>query len=93
MKLRDVLQNIDILAGGRPGNEEISGIAYNSKSVGPGFLFAALRGAARNGMDFVAEAEANGAAAVLSTWPKPPASATKRWPWPRPISTGTPPTG
>jgi len=78
MKLRDVIQGIDILAGSGPGNEEISGIAYNSKSVGPGFLFAALRGAARNGMDFVAEAEANGAAAVLSTWPKPPACST---PW------------
>jgi len=78
MKLRDVIRDIDILAGGKPGDEDISGIAYNSKSVGPGFLFAALRGAARNGMDFVAEAEANGAAAVLSTWPKPAASAT---PW------------
>jgi UDP-N-acetylmuramoyl-L-alanyl-D-glutamate--2,6-diaminopimelate ligase len=53
---------------------EIAGIAYNSKSVGPGSLFAALRGTAQNGMDFVAEAEARGAAAVLSSWPKPAAS-------------------
>jgi UDP-N-acetylmuramoyl-L-alanyl-D-glutamate--2,6-diaminopimelate ligase len=74
MTLKDVLQGIPVLAGGKPGDEEITGIAYNSKSVGPGFLFAALRGAAHNGMDFVAEAEANGAAAVLSVWPKPPAS-------------------
>ncbi len=78
MKLRDVVQGIDLLGGVLPGGEDISGVAYNSKSVKPGFLFAALRGAARNGMDFVAEAEANGAAAVLSTWPKPPGSAT---PW------------
>jgi UDP-N-acetylmuramoyl-L-alanyl-D-glutamate--2,6-diaminopimelate ligase len=74
MKLRDVLRGIPILAGVEPGTEEITGIAYNSKAVRPGFLFAALRGAAQNGMDFVAEAEANGAAAVLSAWPKPPAS-------------------
>ena len=74
MKLKDVLREIAVLAGGKPGNEEISGIAYNSKSVGPGFLFAALRGAAQNGMDFVAEAEANGAAAVLSAWPRPQTS-------------------
>jgi UDP-N-acetylmuramoyl-L-alanyl-D-glutamate--2,6-diaminopimelate ligase len=71
MKLRDVLQGIPVLAGGGTGAEEIAGIAYNSKSVRPGFLFAALRGAARNGMDFVAEALENGAAAVLSSWPKP----------------------
>jgi UDP-N-acetylmuramoyl-L-alanyl-D-glutamate--2,6-diaminopimelate ligase len=74
MKLRDVLQGIEVLAAGIRGDKEILGIAYNSKSVKPGFLFAALKGENRNGMDFVAEAEANGAAAVLSSWPKPPAS-------------------
>jgi UDP-N-acetylmuramoyl-L-alanyl-D-glutamate--2,6-diaminopimelate ligase len=78
MRLRDVLRDIPVLAGGGTGTEEIAGIAYNSKSVRPGFLFAALRGAARNGMDFVAEAAANGAAAVLSAWPKPP-SVTAAW--------------
>jgi UDP-N-acetylmuramoyl-L-alanyl-D-glutamate--2,6-diaminopimelate ligase len=75
VKLRDVLKGIPVLAGGTPGAEEIAGIAYSSKGVKPGFLFAALRGAAQNGLDFVAEAEANGAAAVLSSWPKPQASA------------------
>jgi len=74
VKLKDVLRDIPVLAGGAPGLEEIAGIAYNSKAVKTGFLFAALRGAAQNGMDFVAEAEANGAAAVLSAWPKPTAS-------------------
>ncbi|MGA2533502.1 MAG: UDP-N-acetylmuramoyl-L-alanyl-D-glutamate--2,6-diaminopimelate ligase [Candidatus Aminicenantales bacterium] len=73
MKLRDVLQGLTVLAAGVTGDEEILGIAYNSKSVKPGFLFAALKGETRNGMDFVAEAEANGAVAVLSSWPKPPA--------------------
>jgi UDP-N-acetylmuramoyl-L-alanyl-D-glutamate--2,6-diaminopimelate ligase len=74
MKLKAVLQGVNVLAGGVPGSVEIAGIAYNSKSVGPGSLFAALRGTAQNGMDFVAEAEARGAAAVLSSWPKPAAS-------------------
>jgi UDP-N-acetylmuramoyl-L-alanyl-D-glutamate--2,6-diaminopimelate ligase len=73
VKLADVLRDIPVLAGGAPGDLEIAGLAYNSKAVKPGFLFAALRGAAQNGMDFVAEAEANGAAAVLSAWPKPAA--------------------
>jgi UDP-N-acetylmuramoyl-L-alanyl-D-glutamate--2,6-diaminopimelate ligase len=74
MKLRDVLQGVTALAPAANGDEEIRGIAYNSKSVKPGFLFAALKGENRNGMDFVAEAEANGAVAVLSSWPKPAAA-------------------
>ncbi len=74
MKLRAVLEGIPILSGGEAGDLEIGGIAYDSRAVQPGFLFAALRGASRNGMDFVAEAEAAGAAAVLSSWPKPPSA-------------------
>jgi len=74
MRLDDVLRGIPVLARSGSGGEEIAGIAYNSKAVKPGFLFAALPGAARNGLDFVAEAVGNGAAAVLSAWPKPPAA-------------------
>jgi UDP-N-acetylmuramoyl-L-alanyl-D-glutamate--2,6-diaminopimelate ligase len=73
VKLRAVLSGIEALLTGATGDEEILGIAYNSKSVRSGFLFAALKGESRNGMDFVSEAETNGAAAVLSSWPKPPA--------------------
>ena len=76
MKLKDVLDGIPAVAGRGAEGLEISGIAYYSKAVRPGFLFAALPGAARNGMDFVAEAVGNGAAAVLSGWPKPPAADT-----------------
>ena len=73
MTLKDVLQGIPVVAAGGAMTEEIAGIAFNSKAARPGFLFAALPGAARNGLDFVAEAMANGAVAVLSAWPKPPA--------------------
>jgi len=73
MTLKDVLDGIAVVANGGAGSVDITGLAYNSKSVRPGFLFAALPGAARNGMDFVTEAVANGAAAVLSSWPKPAA--------------------
>jgi len=72
MRLQDVLQGIPVVAAGGAMAEEIAGIAFNSKAARPGFLFAALPGAARNGLDFVAEALANGAVAVLSAWPKPP---------------------
>jgi len=71
--LKDVLQGIPVVAAGGAMTEEIAGIAFNSKAARPGFLFAALPGAARNGLDFVAEALGNGAVAVLSAWPKPPA--------------------
>jgi UDP-N-acetylmuramoyl-L-alanyl-D-glutamate--2,6-diaminopimelate ligase len=73
VKLKDLLAGIPVLAGGGAAGIEIAGLAYNSRAVRPGSLFAALPGAARNGLDFVAEALANGAAAVLSAWPKPPA--------------------
>jgi UDP-N-acetylmuramoyl-L-alanyl-D-glutamate--2,6-diaminopimelate ligase len=71
--LKDVLQGIPVVAAAGAMTEEIAGIAFSSKAARPGFLFAALPGAARSGLDFVAEALANGAAAVLSAWPKPPA--------------------
>lgn len=45
---------------------EITGLTADSRKVKPGFLFAALKGVAAHGRDFVAQAKANGAAAVLS---------------------------
>jgi UDP-N-acetylmuramoyl-L-alanyl-D-glutamate--2,6-diaminopimelate ligase len=76
VRLKDVLAGIPVVSLGGAAVEEISGITYNSRAVKPGFLFAALPGAARDGMDFVAEAAGNGAAAILSAWPKPPAVET-----------------
>jgi UDP-N-acetylmuramoyl-L-alanyl-D-glutamate--2,6-diaminopimelate ligase len=51
------------LAG--PGDVTITGIAYDSRLVRPGDLFAALPGAEHDGHDFVAEAVTRGAAALL----------------------------
>jgi UDP-N-acetylmuramoyl-L-alanyl-D-glutamate--2,6-diaminopimelate ligase len=76
MKLQDVLKDIRILFSDADDRAEISGIAYSSKDVGPGFLFAALKGARSDGMDFVTEAEAKGAVAVISEWPRPQAVKT-----------------
>jgi len=82
-----------IFAGARPAREEagwralagltLSGIAADSRRVRPGFLFAALPGAApdareprtarKDGRAFIADAVANGAVAVLAPagtdWP------------------------
>jgi UDP-N-acetylmuramoyl-L-alanyl-D-glutamate--2,6-diaminopimelate ligase len=44
----------------------ITGLTADSRRVQPGFVFAALAGSAMHGRDFVKQACANGAAAVLS---------------------------
>ncbi|MBS0559701.1 MAG: UDP-N-acetylmuramoyl-L-alanyl-D-glutamate--2,6-diaminopimelate ligase [Proteobacteria bacterium] len=53
---------------------EIAGITADSRRVRPGFLFAALPGAAQDGRAFIADAVARGAAAVLApegtAWPE-----------------------
>ena len=44
---------------------EISGLTADSRSVQPGFLFAALKGVAADGSRFVLDAVKRGAAAVV----------------------------
>lgn len=78
MRLEDVLTGIPAALAGTDRSLDITGLAYDSRKVRPGFLFAALKGGNRNGLDFIGGAEANGAAAVMSSWPKPP---TGRLPW------------
>jgi UDP-N-acetylmuramoyl-L-alanyl-D-glutamate--2,6-diaminopimelate ligase len=48
---------------------EIIGLTADSRQVKPGFLFAALRGAARDGRGFAAEAVSKGAVAILTDDP------------------------
>jgi len=50
---------------------EIRGIAYSSRDVRPGYLFAALKGEKQDGSAFVPEAWSRGAVAVLSERPAP----------------------
>lgn len=45
---------------------EVRGLSADSRRIRPGFVFAALQGAAAHGRDFVEQAVAAGAAAVLS---------------------------
>ena len=60
---------------------EIAGITADSRQVTPGFLFAALPGARADGRDFIAEAVARGAVAVLA----PPGTAWPETAPPRPL--------
>ena len=51
---------------GGVGHVEISGLAADSRAVRPGYLFAALPGHRAEGTDFIADAVAQGAVAVLA---------------------------
>jgi UDP-N-acetylmuramoyl-L-alanyl-D-glutamate--2,6-diaminopimelate ligase len=64
MKLQSLLGR-EITAAPEWAELEISGLTADSRNVQPGWLFAALPGARKNGADFVPEAIAKGAAAVL----------------------------
>ncbi|MEI6970351.1 MAG: UDP-N-acetylmuramoyl-L-alanyl-D-glutamate--2,6-diaminopimelate ligase [bacterium] len=66
MKLEKILRTVDYLTVAGPLNREITGLAYDSRKVQAGYLFAALPGASRDGRNFIGEAIGRGAAAVVS---------------------------
>ena len=49
----------------------IRGISMDSRTVRPGWLFAAIKGESANGYDYIPQALANGAAAVMGTLAAP----------------------
>ena len=65
MKLRKILEGVEIKKMTGETQREIKGIAYHSKQVGEGFLFAAIRGLEFDGHQFIGEAIEKGAEAVL----------------------------
>jgi len=71
MKLQDVLKGVPVLVLHGDEAAEIEGIAYSSQAVEPKFLFAALKGAQRDGFEFIGEALAAGAGAILTDRPRP----------------------
>lgn len=74
MTLKDLLADVPVLFLSGDDRVEVSGIAYASRDVRPGALFAALKGLKADGNDFVADAVARGAAAVLSERAQPSAA-------------------
>jgi UDP-N-acetylmuramoyl-L-alanyl-D-glutamate--2,6-diaminopimelate ligase len=56
-------------AAGAPDDPEIAGLTADSRQVQPGFLFAALKGALRDGRAFAGDAVARGAVAILTDDP------------------------
>ena len=66
MHLRELIEDIDIRELAGDMNVEISHIAYDSRKIGPGGLFVAMRGYTQDGHHFIRDAVSRGAAAVLS---------------------------
>ena len=65
MKLREIIQDLEILAMSADPELEIEGIRYDSRAVRPGDLFVAVRGYTSDGHRFIPKALENGASAVI----------------------------
>jgi UDP-N-acetylmuramoyl-L-alanyl-D-glutamate--2,6-diaminopimelate ligase len=65
MQLRELLTS-EARFDGRFGAREVSGISADSRAVKPGFLFAAVPGTKADGLAYLPQAIASGAAAVMA---------------------------
>ena len=64
-RLADLLAGVEVLEWSGDPQTSVRGIAYDSRGVEPGWLFAALPGVHTDGHRFIADALHRGAAAVL----------------------------
>jgi UDP-N-acetylmuramoyl-L-alanyl-D-glutamate--2,6-diaminopimelate ligase len=66
MRLAQLVSTIPNMALQGEATAQITGIAYDSRKVEPGFLFVAIRGAHVDGHDYIPQALERGAAAVVA---------------------------
>ena len=65
MKIKDLFKDVPNCRFNGDGKTEVQGLAYSSKEVRPGDLFAAMPGMKKDGFEFIEEAQRNGAAGIL----------------------------
>ncbi|MBI5409018.1 MAG: UDP-N-acetylmuramoyl-L-alanyl-D-glutamate--2,6-diaminopimelate ligase [Nitrospirae bacterium] len=66
MRLLKLLEGLEVKSKTGPLDAEIKGIAYDSRLVEKGYLFAAVRGLSVDGHNYIREAINRGAAAIVS---------------------------
>ena len=66
MKLRDLLQGLDIIKTNADLDKQITSVAYDSRRVTPGSLFVAITGFVTDGNKYIPMALEKGAAAVVT---------------------------
>jgi len=66
MKLEALLKDVHHLSVIGPRDQEVSGVACDSRQVRPGYVFVAVSGTDRDGWQFVKDAVERGAVGVLS---------------------------
>jgi UDP-N-acetylmuramoyl-L-alanyl-D-glutamate--2,6-diaminopimelate ligase len=73
VELKRVLEGVPLVSPTSDNllGKEVAGLAYDSRKVGPGFLFFAFAGAKADGAQFAASALQKGAFAVVSDRPVP----------------------
>ncbi len=71
MRLRELIRDLEVLELRAPIDPPVLGMAYDSREVRPGWLFAALEGQHTDGHRFADQAAENGAVAVLHGRPLP----------------------
>ncbi|ARI75770.1 Mur ligase family protein [Halobacillus mangrovi] len=64
-KLNELLKSIHVLKAWNEKNLDITGLAYNSRSVQPGDVFVCIKGFKTDGHTYIAEAVSNGAVAIV----------------------------
>lgn len=65
MLLQDLVQDLKIAGNGGELTRQIRGIAYDSRKVEEGYLFVCVQGLKSDGHDFITQAVAKGAVALL----------------------------
>ncbi len=70
MLLSDCIRKLNPLQAVYNSDCEIRGITNDSRTVAPGFIFCAIRGAKKDGRRFISNAESTGAAAIVSDDPE-----------------------
>jgi UDP-N-acetylmuramoyl-L-alanyl-D-glutamate--2,6-diaminopimelate ligase len=66
MKFRRLLERTQVVSRSGVADAEILGVTHDSRKVREGYLFVALRGSRRDGVEFVQEALNRGAVAVIA---------------------------